>query len=54
MGVNEIADVLKTYGTDYKLYEIDYRRFKSREAKYESKLKELIFYIRKDVSWAVT
>ena len=50
MGVNDIETVLQKYGIDYKLYEIDYRRFKSRGGKCnKSNLKELIFYIRKDV-----
>ncbi len=49
MAVNDIETVLRKYGTDYKLYEIDYRRFKSRETSSEHKLKELIFYVRKDV-----
>ena len=49
MGVNDIETVLCKYGTDYKLYEIDYRRFKSRETNSKHNLKELIFYIRKDV-----
>lgn len=50
MGVNDIETVLCKYGTNYKLYEIPYRRFKSRGGKYnKSNLKELIFYIRKDV-----
>lgn len=51
MGVNDIESVLTKYGTDYKLYEIDYRRFKSRDkCKQEGNLKELLFYIRKIVS----
>ena len=49
MEVNDIKDILCKYGTGYKLYEIDYRRFKSRESKTDKKLKELIFYIRKEV-----
>ena len=49
MGVNEIETVLEIAGSNYKLYEIPYRRFKSRETNSEHSLKELIFYIRKDV-----
>ena len=49
MGVYDIETVLRKYGMDYKLYEIDYRRFKSRETSSKEKLKELIFYVRKDV-----
>lgn len=48
MGVNDIESVLQKYGTDYKMYEIDYRRFKSRgKCTQQRSLKELIFYIRK-------
>ena len=51
MGVNDIETVLRKYGTDYKLYEIDYRRFKSRgKSKQVGGLKELIFYIKKNFS----
>ena len=50
MAVNDIKSVLTKYGTDYKLYEIDYRRFKSRgKCNPENDLKELIFYVRKGV-----
>lgn len=50
MAVNDIESVLRKYGTDYKLYEIDYRRFKSMgKCKQEGNLKELIFYVRKGV-----
>ena len=49
MGVNDIEGVLRKYGKDYKMYEIEYRRFKSRETKSDDDLKELIFYIRKDM-----
>ena len=49
MGIDDIEKILCKYGTDYKLYEIDYRRFKSRETNSKHKLKELMFYIRKDV-----
>ena len=50
MGIKEIETVLQKYGTDYKMYKIDYRRFKSSgKCTQEEKLKELIFYIRKDV-----
>ena len=49
MGVNDIEVILKKYGKDYKMYEIEYRRFKSRETKSDDDLKELIFYIRKDM-----
>lgn len=49
MGVNDIESVLTKYGKDYKKYEIDYRRFKSQKGKFKDNLKELIFYIRKEV-----
>ena len=67
MGVNDIEGVLKKYGKNYKMYEIEYRRFKSRgkcnslnveentqlsfrgKCKQQDNLKELIFYIRKEV-----
>lgn len=54
MGINEIENVLCKYGTNYKMYEIDYRRFKSRgkcrgKCNCEGNLKELIFYARKEV-----
>ena len=49
MGLYDIETVLRKYGTDYKKYEIDYRRFKSRKTSSKEKLIELIFYIRKDV-----
>ena len=49
MGVNDIEAVLRKYGTSCKMYEIDYRRFKSNKVKTNNTLKELIFYMRKDV-----
>lgn len=49
MGINDIESVLTKYGKDYKNYEIDYRRFKSQKGKFKDNLKELIFYVRKEV-----
>ena len=49
MEVNDIEAVLRKYGTSCKMYEIDYRRFKSNKVKTNNTLKELIFYMRKDV-----
>jgi len=49
MGVNDIEAVLRKYGTSCKMYEIDYRRFKSNKVKTNNTLKELIFYMRKDL-----
>lgn len=49
MDVKDIEASMKSCGTNYRMYEIDYRRFKSRETNSKHKLKELIFYIRKDL-----
>ena len=49
MMVSDIENIMRSYGKNYKMYEIPYRRFKSRETKLKTELKELIFYIRKDV-----
>ena len=49
MRVNEIESVLRTFGIDYKLYEIPYRRFKSNVTNSQEELKELIFYVKKEV-----
>lgn len=49
MSINDIENTLKKYGEEntFKMYEIPYRRFKSRKGKVENNLKELLFYIRK-------
>lgn len=49
MEVNDIEGVLNKYGTNLKKYEIDYRRFKSNRGNNKNCLKELIFYIRKEI-----
>lgn len=50
MSVEDIETILKKYGIadSYKMYEIPYRRFKSRKTSSKIELKELIFYIRKN------
>lgn len=47
----EIENILKKYGDSktFKLYEIPYRRFKSRETEAQNQLKELLFYVRKSL-----
>lgn len=49
MNSNDIEQVMKKYGKPetFKLYEIPYRRFKSRETSSTKQLKELIFYVEK-------
>lgn len=49
MQVKDIEKILKKYGIikTYKMYEIPYRRYKSREQGNKERLKELIFYIKK-------
>lgn len=51
MKIDDIEKILKKYGImkSYKLYEIPYRRYKSREQSKKESLKELLFYIKKDV-----
>ena len=51
MTTSEIERILKKYGVaeSYKMYEIPYRRFKSQSKASENQLKELLFYVRKDV-----
>lgn len=49
MNVEDIEFIMKKHGIEssFKLYEIPYRRFKSRDLNKEDKLKELLFYIQK-------
>lgn len=49
MSVEDIEVVMKKYGKEntYKVYEIPYRRFKSRDLTKQDKLKEFLFYIEK-------
>lgn len=49
MSVEEIESIMKQYGKvdTYKVYEIPYRRFKSRDLTKQDKLKELLFYVQK-------
>jgi adenine-specific DNA-methyltransferase len=51
MSIKDIESTLKKYGQEktFKRYEIPYRRFKSRKGKVENNLRELLFYIRKNV-----
>ncbi|NLP40968.1 MAG: DNA adenine methylase [Veillonellaceae bacterium] len=49
MPVDDIERILKTVGNPatYKVYTIDYRRFKSRKTSFNGQIKEMLFYIRK-------
>lgn len=49
MSINDISNVMKKYGdlNTFKLYEIPYRRFKSKDTNKDSILKEILIYIRK-------
>lgn len=51
MKVSDIEKILKKYGIPetFKIYEIPYRRFKSRETDSTHQLKELLFYVRKKI-----
>lgn len=51
MTVEEIEQVMKTYGKPetFQIYEIPYRRYKSRKVKETERLKELIVYVEKQV-----
>ena len=51
MGIQDIENILKRYGIPetFKMYEIPYRRFKSRKSATITQLKELLFYIRKKI-----
>lgn len=51
MTVEEIEEAMKAYGKPetFKIYEIPYRRYKSRKVKETERLKELLFYIEKQV-----
>lgn len=51
MKIDEIEMILKKYciSKTYKLYKIPYRRYKSNTQKKKEELKELIFYIKKNV-----
>ncbi len=50
MPLEEIERVMKTYGKSesFKIYEIPYRRYKSRNATLTDQLKELLFYVEKE------
>lgn len=47
MNISDIEKILKQYGKPetFKMYNIPYRRYKSRELKVQSELKELLLYI---------
>jgi len=49
MSTTDIENIMKKYGkaSTFKIYEIPYRRYKSREQKEKEKLKELLIYIEK-------
>lgn len=49
MSVEDITSTMKAIGKEntFKLYEVPYRRFKSRNTKFNEELKELLFYIQK-------
>ncbi len=49
MSVSEIEEVMKKYGKEgtFKIYEIPYRRYKSRNATLTDQLKELLVYVEK-------
>lgn len=49
MSVSDIEEVMKKYGKEstFKIYEIPYRRYKSRNATLKDQLKELLFYVEK-------
>jgi adenine-specific DNA-methyltransferase len=51
MSVREIEEVMKKYGKPetFQIYEIPYRRYKSRKVKETERLKELLIYIEKQV-----
>ena len=51
MAMEEIEAVMKKYGKPetYQVYEIPYRRYKSRKVKETERLKELLVYIEKQV-----
>ncbi|WP_143320093.1 DNA adenine methylase [Clostridium sp. HBUAS56010] len=51
MTVEEIEETMKAYGKPetFQIYEIPYRRYKSRQVKETERLKELLFYIEKQV-----
>ena len=50
MSVDDIERIMKTYGKPdtFKVYEIPYRRYKSRNATMTDQLKELLVYVEKD------
>lgn len=50
MSIDEIVSIMKKYSKtgEVKIFEIDYTRFKSRELKNTSELKELLFLIEKE------
>lgn len=49
MSVSDIEEVMKRYGKEgtFKIYEIPYRRYKSRNATLTDQLKELLVYVEK-------
>lgn len=50
MPISEIETVMKKYGKSetFKIYEIPYRRYKSRDQQEKDELKELLIYVRKE------
>lgn len=51
LSVEQITEVMTKFGISktFKIYEIPYRRYKSRHQKNKKELKEFIFYIKKDI-----
>lgn len=49
MSKKDIENILKSFckSSTYKLYEVPYRRFKSRSTNFNGKIKEFLFYIKK-------
>lgn len=49
MTVNQIEEIMKSYGKEdtFKIYEIPYKRYKSRESTKKNELKELLIYVEK-------
>lgn len=51
MTTEDIERIMKTYGKPetFHIYEIPYRRYKSRKVKETERLKELLVYVEKQV-----
>lgn len=53
MAIADIESIMKEYGIPetFKIYEISYRRYKSRTQQKKDQLKELLVYVRKEKNW---